>query len=475
MARRKKLQPKHVLGMIKSKDADARREGWELLRDRAQEFRRALSIDDQLSLPGIAFTEQIKEVALPAWVAMAKLALCPSGTATGVAIPAEPENLPGLPEPEFLSQWLWQLFRQPSAVLAVTATKYRRRDEGALCFLGRRLSFVEYPRTEFPQISLEKPELAPVLFSKGYRAFCVVGRLGLFGREALERLGDGDLRFGFDAPCRPKGLPPGELDPDYHCVFEKLDNGDRKSHPTVEANDIRTDYAVVQRYEVGLGAQRSAVVIVAGASSLGTMAAARWAAYDLFQPTDATGGGPIKVPNGITPQSRMEALLRVRAKVTTSAWENLEIRLLKLSVDGAYWCAKEREWREPTIQVITLVRENGEPLEILFDNQPSNVNRGSQIFRLLVAVVEQKVRRRRAELDITELAADDAIWDRPNPPKESVHAHLRTLRFRHLKRALDMRGTPRLLPEVREVNRDLQPIPAGGKAAPAKSSKRHPK
>lgn len=56
----------------------------------------------------------------------------------------------------------------------------------------------------------------------------------------------------------------------------------------MEQDGVRTDFAVVQRYPVELGTRHVVVVIVAGASSLGTSVAAQWAAYDLFWSTDAT-------------------------------------------------------------------------------------------------------------------------------------------------------------------------------------------
>jgi hypothetical protein len=194
------------------------------------------------------------------------------------------------------------------------------------------------------------------------------------------------------------------------------------------------------------------VVNVAGASSLGTMAAARWAAYDLFRPTD-TDRPPIEVPQCITPHSRMEALLCARAKVTTGAWEHPEIKLRKLIVDGVCWSPRAQAWREAPIRTITLVREGGRPIQILFDDHLSRLKPGKQAFRLLVAMIEQALGSRGRELDVAALAADTRIWGPESRTEGKVLAQLRLLKSRYLKEALSTGETPRLCIEVREVNK----------------------
>ncbi len=457
MAGKTTIQVERTLEKISSENPQKRREGWREIHDHSAAFRAGLNDAQMLYLRNLLFDAENDSgnfrLALKALLA---LAMPPASVIARSERPGGAEsslegNLPGAPG--LLPHWLWEPFHQPSAVLAVTATNYRRRDEAALLWLGRRLSFAEYPETEFPHIALENPDLARVLFSQRYQAFCIVGRLGLFGQKALERLGIDDLHFGFDVPRRPKGLPPGELDAKYHCVFERVGSCKRKSHRTTEESGVRTDFAVVQRYQVELGTQHVVVVIVAGASSLGTAAGARWAACDLFQPTDAIDRRPIEVPPRITPHSHMEALLCARAKVTTRAWEHPEIELRKLSVDGACWSLKDQKWHEAPIRLITVVRERGQPTQILFDDQPARLERGKQTFRLMVALVEQAQRGGDAELDIAALAANHGIWEKPNPTEDYVRAKLRLLRTRYLKNALCMRGTLKLRAKVDDVNK----------------------
>jgi hypothetical protein len=337
-------------------------------------------------------------------------------------------------------------------VLGVTATDYRRRDEGALLWLGRRLSFTGYPRTEFPQVSVENPDLDRLLFEQRNKAFCVVGRLGLFGEKAVQRLGTGDLHFGFDLQRRPKDLAADKLDAKYHAIFERTGNSGRRFHRTEEQDGVRTDFAVVQRYQVELGTCHVVVVIIAGASSLGTFAAAQWAAYDLFRPTHALDGTLIEAPTRITANSRLEALLCARARITGCAWEHAEIELRQLNVDDAVWSSTDGDWRTLPIKIITLVHRKGRPPQILFDGKPARLEPGKQMFRLMVAMVEQVRQHNSAKLSIEALAGNKAIWEKPNPTEDYVRAQLRLLRSRHLKSALQMRGSLELRAEIREVH-----------------------
>lgn len=149
----------------------------------------------------------------------------------------------------------------------------------------------------------------------------------------------------------------------------------------------------------------------------------------------------------------MEALLCARAKITTSAWEHPDIELRKLSVDGACWSLRDRKWHVAPIKIITLVRERGQPAQILFHDQPARLEPGKQMFRLMVGIVEQVRRSGRAHLDVAALSANDAIWEEPNPTKDYVRAQLRLLRTRHLRDALYMRGTLELRAEVRNLNK----------------------
>jgi hypothetical protein len=443
-----------TLEKISSENVEKRREGWRELHDCCTEFRKHLN-DAQLKYLRNLFSEEKDSIVFRlALKALLALAMQPSGVIVGSerTDAARTKIVQDAAESRMLlANWLWGPFGHPSAVLGVTATNYRRRDEGALLWIGRRLSFPEYGQTEFPQVSVENPDLDRLLFEGRYHAFCVVGRLGLFGKSALQRLSSDNSHFGFAMHHRPKDLPPGELDAEYHCVLEQIGGCRQKSHCTEEKDGFRTDFAVVHRYRVELGTRHVVVVVVSGASSLGTCAAAQWAAYDLFRPTDTIEKSPIEVPPGITPNSRLEALLSARAKVTTSAWEHPEIDVLKLNVDDYSWSLADRQWHLATIEVVTVVRRKGKPIQILFNGRPAKLEPGKQMFRLMVAIAEQVRKHGSGKLDIAALAANKEVWENPNPAEDYVRTQLRQLRTRYLKEALDMRGTLEFRAEVNEI------------------------
>jgi hypothetical protein len=105
----------------------------------------------------------------------------------------------------------------------------------------------------------------------------------------------------------------------------------------------------------------------------------------------------------------------------------------------------------PPIKIITLVLDQGQPAQILFDGKPARLERGRQMFRLMVAMIKQVRQKKTNQLSIEALAADDTIWEKSNPTEDHVRSQLRLLRARHLKSALQMRGALELRAEVKEV------------------------
>ena len=78
-----------------------------------------------------------------------------------------------------------------------------------------------------------------------------------------------------------------------------------------EKHGHRTDYAIVQRFPVRRGAHEVAVLIVAGATSLGTVGAARWLTM--------RDGVHLDLYPQIKKSDRVEILLRVTAAVRSPA------------------------------------------------------------------------------------------------------------------------------------------------------------
>ena len=137
------------------------------------------------------------------------------------ALSAPASASPVLPSPPlYLHQWLWDPFHASSALVG-TAKGAHVRDAMALLALARRLSDEQFPHTEMVLVPLCDPQWEEVLYQRKFAAICLVGRLGLFGKEALRRWNCGEAHFGFILHERPEGCAPPALHPDYQSLSEK--------------------------------------------------------------------------------------------------------------------------------------------------------------------------------------------------------------------------------------------------------------
>ena len=430
MGRKQPDWVRKIFEMLVSDNADRRRDGWEEVRRRGIELQIELEPAQRTYLIDLLHAERDETVRWTACLALLSLSLITRPEAGMSHVRVGKKDRAG--SDKSLGNWLWDPFRQTSAVFGVTATDFRRRDECALQWLGRRLSFKDYPAISFPQVSLQSCNFLELLFQGTFQAICLVGRPGLFGGDALKRFRDGELRFGFAKDHRPQNLPTGQLDSEYHCILETLSPGNVIRYATVEEQGYRTDYVTVQRYPVVFRNGQILVVIIAGGSTLGTLAGARWAAYDLFQVADPTRGLPIGLPTGSRLDSRMEALLRVRARVTTQTWDGLEIDLHSLYFDKQCW--SKLKWNDLGPRHITLVRRRRKPDQLLFDGTPRKFNPGRCTYRLLLSLVDAALQKK--PVRITDLAANKSIWLDSNVHVTRVRGNLKTLKHRHLKDAL---------------------------------------
>jgi hypothetical protein len=354
-----------------------------------------------------------------------------------------------------LGNWLWDPFKDPSLVFRVLDPRSRRRDEDAVILLARHLSRREFPHTEFLRIPLDKPLWGEVLENRPCQALCIVGRLGLFGDHAVQFWSKKDTRFRFISEHRPDGLPWGKVDPRFHCICERIsasgEEGYSPAYPTTEQNGQRTDYGLVQRYEVLYKTKKVCVVVCAGASSLGTFAAVQWAA-------DQSVGrhlneALIPLPERVRADSTLEALLEVTADLSPSAnsWQPLHLRLVKLCVDGSVWSEEERDWRRRSPEEITLVYNPSDPekaVMVLFDGERTGLHGNSQMFRLLVEVCQLARETPTGNVDMAQLEKNDTIWDAAVTSKQ-VRQRLYALKRQYLGDALLLDGTIRLCARVK--------------------------
>jgi len=338
-----------------------------------------------------------------------------------------------------LGDWLWEPFKERSVVLGVSARDHYRRDEPAQIQIARRLSFEDFPRTEFPRVMMGECDLANIVHDKRCQAICVVGRLGLFGQEVVEQLQNEDLCFGFEVTKRPPSLRLGDLHDDYHRIYEQVQHGHREYYPTTEEGGVRTDYALVQRYTMRFGEMRMVVVRCAGATSLGTLGASAWAARGLFRSNRAVDIGPIEPPGeGIAAHSQMEALLEVKAKATGGPWTAPTTSLKKLYVDGKEWSAQKNVWGPRTPRLMSLVIDDRDRMTLLFDGSESKMKPDSVAFRLTAALIRHSVGRQGETIPIEVLVKDEELWEGGEAVRRDVIRHLNTLRRRYLRDALTM-------------------------------------
>ena len=248
---------------------------------------------------------------------------------------------------DILADWLWRDFRQPSIVLHVADPRGLRRDDQALMQIARALPHSAYPGVQFQPVQpgqLQSPETLP----EDVQALCFVRQLWHFGPDAVKTWGApahlGRCAFGDD--MRPADLKPGQIEAKYHSIgLRSGESGDVYWYRTYEDGTTRTDYGLVRRYIVSSRPRPSVVVSVAGCSSLGTLAAAAFAADILVRP-DANGN-PLPVPPSISHSSFMETLIETNATLAGSklGWRLNHVNIVDMRVDDFQWNAEAQQWR----------------------------------------------------------------------------------------------------------------------------------
>jgi hypothetical protein len=334
-----------------------------------------------------------------------------------------------------LLDWLWSPFHQASVVLRGVDSA-RRRDEEAVIDLARQLSRRDFPHTTFLSINLRDPQWEKTMGAHAARAFLVVGRLGLYGPRVRELLGGADLRFTFCDGDRPGHLRRSQLDPVFHAVSER---GRRQPYRTAEAGEERTDYGVVQRYPITYQDKEVIVVVIAGASSLGTLGAARWAARTLAEPD--LKGKLVPAPPKAGTESVLEALVTVRARKDPypQEWQPMQWDLVALYADESKWCPADGCWYPVPPQEITVVRDPegaGRPPTVLFDGVRAGFRstEDNSNLRLLVSICELAGPSEGRAVPLAVLA--QRVWPGGAGDLNRVRSRLFQLKQIHLGEAL---------------------------------------
>ena len=360
-----------------------------------------------------------------------------------------------------LCDWFCQPFCGPSLVVRVADPEKRRRDEEAVIELARRLGWKECPSARFVRVGLG--EFALPVKELEVDGVCFVGRLGLYGPQAVFSWSMENTRFRFGREDRPDWLQPGHLDREkYHVVLEDLRDDDPLRYETDERNNKRTDYGLIQSYVVWLNNRQIRVVVCAGSSSLGTLAATYWAGHDLFLANQE--GKFMMLPKRVKADSCLEALVKVTADSSRSTytWELGNVKLLHLRLDGYVWNQQEFDWDHRSAKRITVLYDrsagrdfsNDAVIDLLLDGDPSRMTKSKPSFRLLVAIC-RLARDNGGLVDIRKLAADAWIWDKAIGTIDDawlnyVKTRVRNLKTHHLGQAIVIGDEQcQLLAEVR--------------------------
>ena len=340
-----------------------------------------------------------------------------------------------------LCDWAWQAFCGPSLVVRVADPEKRRRDEEAVIELARRLGWQDYPATRFVRVGLG--EFALPVKELEVDGVCFVGRLGLYGPQAVCAWTMQDARFRFGTEDRPDWLQPGHLDREkYHVILEDLRDDEPLRYETGDDEDNqRTDYGLVQSYVVWLNNRQIRVVVCAGSSSLGTLAATYWAGHDLFLANQE--GKFMMLPERVKADSRLEALVKVTADSSRSTytWELGNVKLLHLRLDGYVWNQQEFDWDRRTAKRITVLHEcsagrdfsNSAVIDLLLDGDPSRMTKSKSSFRLLVAIC-RLAHDNGGRVDIRKLAAHEWIWGKAVKHVDDKWLHYVRTRVWNLKK-----------------------------------------
>ncbi len=410
---------REIMDLLKSPNESFRVRGWKDLLNDCVENQYVVSKNDFLFLASVLREEDNDDVYRYGNLALVQLVV--------LHLPEEPA---GVPLVEWLKDWVWNPFHAMSAVLGTTEDQ-SPRDGTALIELARHLPRVEFPNTEIVQVPLNQPEWQAAFFQQKFEAICLVGRMGLFGTDAMRLWICKHTRFSFLTNSRPANLPPQALDEEYHCIVEQSKGQPTEYYRTSDDKDgMRTDYALVQRYVVEYGGKQLVVVYLAGNTALGTLGAALWAALQMHT-SFGSNDTPIPCPPNVSQNTTVEALLEVRENISKPVWNPL-VRLLKLTTADAIWSGTTGKWHMD----ITLRCENGDPrnsIGILFGSEEEPMNKGKQMFRLLASVCLLARQNPDGHIDLDELARDEWIWDGKKVEREVGPGQVAQLKFAHKK------------------------------------------
>ena len=451
---------KKIVNLLKSTLSGERRLGWADLHDECLQNHYQLTRNDCIFLAQCIREEDDEGLRLLAiGIFLELIALELNATAPPVGAPPEAPSRRPL---EYVYQWLWDPFHENSAMFG-TASDVYLRDGMALVDLARRLGWEEFPRARIELVPAGQPRWEGLLHRQQFQAIFLVGRLGLFGDEAILHWGCSSSRFFFPKQQRLPGSAPDAFDPEYYCICERLEDGRIESY-RAQHDEVKgkwTDFALIQRYPVEYMGVQIVVVLCAGCSSLGTLAAAQWAASHLTRNAHPDGT-PIRCPQGITVNSRLEALLMVIADVDQSLWAPSRVDLLRLIIDRHTWKPLLSDWGKESL--VELRCENGDPqkpIAMVIEGTRERMALKGQMFQLAVAVCLSAAENQ-GLVDRAKLLQSPQLWPNGDASEEKLRNRLSGLKYHHLKKLLTIESEVRLYATVKIVPAEPVAVPVGG-------------
>ena len=232
----------------------------------------------------------------------------------------------------------------------------------------------------------------------------------LFRSPIAKRFPD-DLRFVIEKANSEDG---------FYSVVQRRPKAGSLIYPAVQSPEpsLREDFAIVQRFVVPMGSRDVIVIVIAGGTSLGTLAGARWVTSFDWSEKRRTEYARLASVGSVDSFTRIEAVLGVSAKVHVPAqpWEpTLE--------DIGFFANKGHNLFRPPKRIHLLtesgaVRTADDVQCVLFDNdefQPgSKFDYGS-----VVAVCVKHVLDGRSDISFQELLSNPALWPNREAPSPS--------------------------------------------------------
>jgi hypothetical protein len=308
------------------------------------------------------------------------------------------------------------------------------RDVQALVYLARHLSTERYGKTDVHHVSLHNPDWAEVELDRA-DAVCFIGRPSMFqGCKLVDSFPD-DLRFAIE-----RG--PSDRSSHFHHVRQNRTSAGPLPHVPEQNSSHRHDFAVVQRFPITFGGRIMTVLVIAGATSLGTVGAADWVTRKGMHGRERSKDARLAGLDAIDLSTRMEALLEVTGAVHAPAhpWKPAcELRSL-------FFNHSQNVLKPP--RRITMATRSGDFIDaedvqyMLFDEDEIEF-RGDD-YAAVIAVCARQYLGGQGAISISDLVNDTRLWPAAGCPVkgDTVNFFRDHLQKRRLNKLVTVNAAP---------------------------------